>query len=131
HLAQATGSFNQVASFGIAHQGLLQPAEGVVIEIVVAMPLEGRQLDEDRFHRDIIRRLRIGAKAVRFRVNNGGQGRTRTTDTRIFSPFSVVLARGLKLNHLRCLPALTPASPMVESTSGAVVVEASELLPLL
>jgi hypothetical protein len=50
HLAQSTGPFNHVASFGIPHQVFLQAAEAVVIEVVLATPFKGGQLDEDRFH---------------------------------------------------------------------------------
>jgi hypothetical protein len=38
HLAQSAGSFNHLASFGIAHQGLLQPAERVVIATLALSP---------------------------------------------------------------------------------------------
>jgi hypothetical protein len=41
---------------------------------------------------------------------NGGQGRNRTTDTRIFKPLTG-RPRGLFINHLQRLPAPSPGPP--------------------
>jgi hypothetical protein len=70
-LSQPAGGRNQVACLRVLHQRPLQSLELVVVQIIGAVTLEGRQLDEDGFHSAIsIRKLRIESIQCKHREKN-------------------------------------------------------------
>src|SRR3990167_3113534 len=66
HLAQAARALDDLAGSRIAHQLALERTETLVVEVLRAVALEGRQLDEHGLHEPalIIRKVRIYASCV-------------------------------------------------------------------